>query len=187
MAYTYNAASLGRTAHPAGPSLGHSHHPVTLKRVFIGVLLLCVAIAALALPLVRDGLNLIQAQAHWAPLERWLAQAPMASWLMMFVWGSLVPLSLVVMLRYHRNVLGVLAAIGFALVAVIWYAHMPAQGQCAAMYGDSLWCTAISWGYSLSLGIANAVYLFALVMALLGGISVATTSDEDDEDQAASA
>ena len=185
MAYTPHAPKFGHAA-PAAHS-GRAHHPFTLKRLCLGVLLLCIAIAALALPLVRDGLNLVQAQAHWAPLERWLAQAPMASWLMMFVWGSLVPLSLVVMLRYHRNVLGVLAAIGFALVAVIWYVHMPMQGQCAALYNNSLWCTLISWGYSLSLGIANAVYLFALVMTLLGGISVATTGDADDDAQAASA
>ena len=178
MAYTPHAPSFGRHTAPAADS-ARAHHPITLKRVCLGVLLLCIAIAALALPLVRDGLNLIQAQAHWAPLERWLAQAPMASWLMMFVWGSLVPLSLVVMLRYHRNVLGVAAAIGFALVAVIWYIHKPAQTQCAALYHDSAWCTVIAWGYSLSLGITNAVYLFALVMALIGGISVAATPQDD--------
>lgn len=188
MAYTPHTASLGHAAQAAGPTSVHPrHHPITAKRVFIGVLLLCAAFAALVLPLVRDGLNLIQSQNHWAPLENWLAQAPMASWLMMFVWGSLVPLSLVVMLRHHRNVLGVVAALGFALVAVVWYMHMPAQGQCAALYHDSAWCPVISWGYSLSLGIANAVYLFALVMALLGGISVATTSEDEDDDEEAAA
>jgi hypothetical protein len=183
MAYTPHAPTLGRSDPSA--DAGHTHHPFTLKRICLGVLLLCIAAAALALPLVRDALNLIQSQAHWAPLEHWLAQAPMASWLMMFVWGTLTPVSLLVMLRYHRNVLGVLAAIGFALVAVVWYMHMPALAQCAALYNDSIWCAAISWGYSLSLGIANAVYLFALVMALLGGISVATTSGDDEEDEAA--
>ena len=156
----------------------HAHH-FSLKRVCLGLLLLCIAVAALALPLVRQGLNLLQAQAHWQPLEQWLAQAPMASWLMMFVWGSMVPISLILMLRHQRNVLGVLAALGFAAIAVIWYIHMPAQTQCAALYSDSTWCTVIAWGYSLSLGIANAVYLFALVMALVGGISVAATQQDD--------
>ncbi|MFC3216764.1 hypothetical protein [Comamonas sp. JC664] len=31
-------------------------------------------------------------------------------------------------------------------------------------------------------GISNAVYLFALVMALLGGISVAAIPEDDEED-----
>ena len=155
------------------------HTRYTAKRFCLGILLLCVALAALALPLVRNALNLIQAQAHWPSLQNLLAQAPMVSWLMMFVWGSLVPLSLMAMLRFHRNALGVFAALAFAVIAVIWYAHMPAQSSCAALYNDSRWCTAIGWGYSLSLGVSNAVYLFALVMAMLGGISFAAMPQDE--------
>ena len=162
------------------PQGRHAHF--SARRVCLGILLLCIGIAALALPLVRDALNLVQAQAHWKPLEHWLAQAPMASWLMMFVWGTLVPVSLLVMLRFHRNMLGVLAALAFAVVAVVWYVHMPQQSQCTALYNDSLWCAAIAWGYSLSLGIANAVYLFALVMLLLGGISFAAMPKDDENE-----
>lgn len=165
---------------PSSPASTSKRSHFSAKRVCLGVLLLCIGIAALALPLVRNALNLIQAQAHWAPLEQWLAQAPMASWLMMFVWGTLVPVSLLVMLRFHRNVLGVLTALCFAAIAVVWYVHMPAQSGCGVLYQGSVWCTVIAWGYSLSLGIANAVYLFALVMALLGGISVATTRADDE-------
>ncbi len=182
MAYTTHAQAF---QHAASAGSSHHHH-VTAKRACLGVLLLCIAIAALALPLVREALNHIQAHVHWRALAQWLAQAPMASWLMMFVWGSLVPLSLMVMLRFHRNALGVLAALGFALVAVLWYANMPAQTQCEALYGDSNWCTLITWGYSLSLGLANAVYLFALVMLMLGGLSFATLPQEDEEETPAS-
>ncbi|GAB2804988.1 hypothetical protein GCM10027276_02010 [Comamonas piscis] len=164
--------------HPAGGP--HRRH-FSAKRICLGLVLLCVAIAALALPLVRDGLQLIQSQLHWTALSNWLAQAPMASWLMMFVWGALVPLSLIAMLRYHRNALGVIAALAFAAVAVIWYVHMPALSTCGALYQGSIWCSVISWGYSLSLGISNAVYLFALVMALLGGISFAAIPEDEEE------
>jgi hypothetical protein len=172
--------SHGLHSHQAseGP---HRRH-ISAKRICLGLVLLCVAIAALALPLVRDGLQLIQTQLHWPALANWLAQAPMASWLMMFVWGALVPLSLIAMLRYHRNALGVVAALAFAAVAIIWYVHMPAQSGCAAQYKDSIWCSVIAWGYSLSLGISNAVYLFALVMALLGGISFAAIPEDEEED-----
>ena len=170
---------------PSAPASTSKRSHFSAKRVCLGVLLLCIGIAALALPLVRNALNLIQAQAHWAPLEQWLAQAPMASWLMMFVWGTLVPVSLLVMLRFHRNVLGVLAALAFAVVAVVWYVHMPQQSQCTALYNDSLWCAAIAWGYSLSLGIANAVYLFALVMLLLGGVSFAAMPKDDENESPA--
>lgn len=161
---------------------GHHRRHFSAKRVCLGLVLLCVAIAALALPLVRDGLQLIQTQVHWPALSGWLAQAPMASWLMMFVWGALVPLSLIAMLRHHRNALGVIAALGFAAVAIIWYVHMPALSSCGAMYQGSIWCSVISWGYSLSLGISNAVYLFALVMALLSGISFAAIPEDDEEE-----
>lgn len=163
------------------PSEGHHRRHFSAKRICLGIVLLCVALAALVLPLVRDGLQLIQTQLHWPALSSWLAQASMASWLMMFVWGALVPLSLIAMLRYHRNVLGVVVALAFAAVAVIWYVHMPAQSGCAAQYKDSIWCSVIAWGYSLSLGISNAVYLFALVMALLGGISFAAIPEDDEE------
>ena len=44
----------------------------------------------------------------------------------------------------------------------------------------------ITWGYSLSLGLANAVYLFALVMLMLGGLSFATLPQEDEEETPAS-
>ena len=79
---------------PSSPASTSKRSHFSAKRVCLGVLLLCIGIAALALPLVRNALNLIQAQAHWAPLEQWLAQAPMASWLMMFVWGGAIPLVL---------------------------------------------------------------------------------------------
>ncbi|MFG5777047.1 hypothetical protein ACFIQF_08215 [Comamonas sp. J-3] len=180
MAYTTHAQAF---EHAAGAT--PSHHHVTAKRACLGVLLLCIAIAALALPLVREALDLVQPRMQWQALAQWLAQAPMASWLMMFVWGSLVPVSFLLMLRFHRNWLGALAALGFALVAVLWYANMPSQTQCAALYGDSNWCTLITWGYSLSLGIANAVYLFALVMLMLGGLSFATLPQDDEEDKPA--
>ncbi|MCS4293907.1 hypothetical protein M2375_002139 [Comamonas sp. BIGb0152] len=167
--------------HSSAPTQSPHRRHVSAKRVCLGLVLLCVAIAALALPLVRDGLQLIQTQLHWPALSSWLAQAPMASWLMMFVWGALVPLSLIAMLRYHRNALGVVAALAFAAVAVIWYVHMPALSTCGALYQASIWCSVISWGYSLSLGISNAVYLFALVMALLGGISFAAIPEDDEQ------
>ena len=167
----------------APASAPHPHQRFTVKRVCIGLLLLCIAGAALALPLVRNLLNFFQAQPHWTPMEHWLAQMPMFSWLMMAVWGTLVPISLLVMLHYHRNILGVVVALGFAAVAIAWYVHMPSQAQCAALYDDSGWCTVIEWAYSLSLGIANAVYLFALVMLLLGGLSVAALPAEEDDDE----
>ena len=180
MAVITHANPHHASSQPAQPGR-HAHF--SARRICLGMVLLCIGIAALALPLVRDALNLVQSQTHWKPLEHWLAQAPMASWLMMFVWGTLVPVSLLVMLRFHRNVIGALAALAFAVVAVVWYVHMPQQSQCAALYSDSLWCAAIAWGYSLSLGIANAVYLFALVMLLLGGVSFAAMPKDDEEEK----
>ena len=159
-------------------------HPSTRsKNLLLALALTSLVVAGLVLPLVWDFLAMINEIPKMQWLQSLLAVSPAASWLMMFVWGTLVPVSLLVMLRFHRNVIGALAALAFAVVAVVWYVHMPQQSQCAALYSDSLWCAAIAWGYSLSLGIANAVYLFALVMLLLGGVSFAAMPKDDEEEK----
>ncbi len=160
------------------PSAGvHTHF--SAKLVCLGILVLSLVAAAIVVPLEWNLLHLMQQAPQWTALATWLAQAPLASWLMMFVWGTAVPVSLIVMLRHHRNVLGVLAAIGFALIAVAWYIHMPALATCVPTYGNTVLCNAISWGFSLSLSLANAVYLFALFFGILTGIGVATTQLDD--------
>ena len=65
MAYTTHAQAF---QHAASAGSSHHHH-VTAKRACLGVLLLCIAIAALALPLVREALNHIQAHVHWRALD----------------------------------------------------------------------------------------------------------------------
>lgn len=128
-----------------------------------------------ALPVVWNLLGLIHTQARGDWLAHHLAQAPMAAWLMMLVWGTAVPLCLLATLWGGLRWRGVLLTTGLALWAVAWYVHMPELSQCAAAYGGTV-CAALQLAYPLSLGLALAVHLFALCLLLLSGLGLLSLS-----------
>ena len=132
------------------------------------------AIAGIALPFVWDFLAAINSmpKMHW--LQQMLEQMPAASWLMMFVWGASIPLALLWCLYQaptHKLRNSILVVV-LMLLTVTWYVHMPVSGQCQNIYPGADWaCMALQWGYSLSLGIATAAYvftMFALALSALG-------------------
>ena len=132
------------------------------------------AIAGIALPFVWDFLAAINSmpKMHW--LQQMLEQMPATSWLMMFVWGASIPLALLWCLYQapaHKLRNSILVIV-LMLLTVTWYVHMPVSGQCQNIYPSADWsCLALQWGYSLSLGIATAAYvftMFALALSALG-------------------
>lgn len=172
---------MASTVHtpPAGDmAVHHRHH--SPKLVCFGILLASLAIAGIVVPLEWNVLTVLADLPKWAALQHLLAQAPLASWLLMLVWGTAVPVSLVVALRYHRNAAGAALAIGFAVLALLWYTHMPALSQCESTYQNATLCNGLQWSYSMSLALANAVYLFAVIVGLLSGIGLIATKVDDD-------
>ena len=161
-------ASIVHTSRAGAP-----HH--SPKLVCFGILLASLAIAGIVLPMEWNVLALLAELPKWAGLQQLLARAPLASWLLMLLWGTAVPLSLLLALRYHRNAIGAALAIGFAALALLWYMHMPALSQCSDIYQNAALCSGLQWSYSLSLAIANAVYLFAVILGLLSGIGLIAT------------
>lgn len=135
-----------------------------------------------ALPAVWNLLAFIHTLPRWDWLAQNLAQAPMAAWLMMLVWGTAVPLCLLATLWGGLRWRGGLLTAGLALWAVAWYVHMPALSQCAALYDGGSACTVLQTVYPLSLGLTVAVYLFGLCVLLLGGLGlVSRTTLQPDE------
>ena len=162
------------------PQGRHAHF--SARRVCLGVLLLCIGIAALALPLVRDALNLVQAQAHWKPLEHWLAQAPMASWLMMFVWGACIPAALLAGMHWSGHKIATAASMLVLMwVAITWYVHMPTMGLCSTLYPESeIACSALQWAGSMSLGLATAAYVFLMLGLAISALDLLIRGLDDD-------
>jgi hypothetical protein len=143
-----------------------SHPSRRSKNLLRALALASLAVAGFVLPFVWDVLAAINELPKMAWLQAMLAQAPLLSWLMMFVWGAAVPAVLLLGMQVSpthrlRNAAMVLALM---LVAVTWYVHMPASSRCMALYPNTTWaCELLQWGYSLSLGIATATYVFAML------------------------
>jgi len=143
-----------------------SHPSRRSKNLLRALALASLAVAGFALPFVWDVLAAINELPKMAWLQSLLAQAPLLSWLMMFVWGAAIPVVLIMCMQVSpahrlRNAAMVLALM---LVAVTWYVHMPASSRCMAIYPHTTWaCDVLQWGYSLSLGIATATYVFTML------------------------
>ncbi|MGE8319122.1 MAG: hypothetical protein ACN6O3_10275 [Comamonas sp.] len=170
---------MASTVHTPPPVGVHRHH--SPKLVCFGILLASLAIAGIVVPMEWNLLAVLADLPKWSGLQQLLAVVPLASWLLMLVWGTAVPVSLLLALRYHRNATGAALALGFAALALLWYMHMPALNQCDNLYPNPSLCTGLQWSYSLSLAVANAVYLFAIIVGLLSGIGLIATKVDDGE------
>ena len=150
-------------------------HPSTRsKNLLLALALTSLVVAGLVLPLVWDFLAMINEIPKMQWLQSLLAVSPAASWLMMFVWAASIPLALLWCLYQapaHKLRNSILVVV-LMLLTVTWYVHMPVSGQCQNIYPSADWsCLALQWGYSLSLGIATAAYvftMFALALSALG-------------------
>ena len=142
-------------------------HSSARRHPFLRALgLASLAIAGLILPFVWDVLSIVNEMPKIGWLQHALAQVPVLSWLMMFVWGIAIPG--VLLWSMHRTTPHKLATVVAMLVlmwiAVTWYVHMPVSGQCMNLYAQWAWaCTTLQWAYSLSLGIATAAYVFIML------------------------
>ena len=138
-------------------------------------LLACVAV----MPMVWNLLTLLHTLPHWGLLQRVLAHSPMTAWLLMLAWGAAVPLCLLATLFGGLHWRGALCTVGALLLAVVWYMHMPALQQCGALYGMGGVCRLLQAIYPLSLGLAVAVYLFGLIVLLLGSLGLVSLAPSD--------
>ena len=148
-------------SHPSGV-----HHRSRGKGLLLALGLASLAVAGIVLPFVWDLLGFVNGLPKMGWLQSILAVSPVFSWLMMFAWGVAVPVALIYAL-YHPQThpWGNAAMVAGAMfIAITWYVHMPASGQCGAMYPHAGWaCTILDLGYSLSLGFATAAYVFTVL------------------------
>lgn len=141
-------------------------HSARNHNLLVALMLASLAAAGLILPFVWDGLATLNEMPKILWLQNALAQAPIASWLMMFVWGAAVPA--ILLLGMHQapahKLRCTLTTLAVMMIALTWYVHMPMSGQCMVMYPRADWaCTLLRWGYSLSLGLATAAYVFTML------------------------
>ena len=156
-----------------------SHNPVQHqpsqrgKHLLLAIALASLAIAGFVLPFVWDVLAAIDALPKMAWLTDLLARSPVASWLLMFFWGATIPLMLLFTLHqspHHRvrNIVGVLVLM---FIAITWYVHMTPAFRCDALYPQAeLACSALRWGFSTSLGLATAAYVFSVFVIAFSSI-----------------
>jgi hypothetical protein len=98
---------------------------------------------------------------------------------MMFAWGLAVPVALIYALYHPQTHPWANAAMvaGAMLVAITWYVHMPAASQCTAMYPQTgMACSVLQWGFSMSLGVATAAYVFLVFMIALSSLGLLVDS-----------
>ena len=142
-------------------------HSSARRHPFLRALgLASLAIAGLILPFVWDVLSLVNEMPKMDWLQETLAQAPVLSWLMMFVWGAAIPGVLLWRMHQqrHHKLMTVTAMLALMWIAITWYVHMPVSGQCGNLYPQWAWaCTVLQWAYSLSLGLATATYVFVML------------------------
>ena len=157
-----------------------SHNPIRHPSQRSKNLLLAIALASLALagfivPFVWDVLASVDALPKMAWLQNLLATSPIFSWLMMFVWGASIPLMLLFMLRQapaHRVRNG-LAVLALMFIAITWFVHMTPAAHCDTLYPNAgLACSALRWGFSTSLGLATAAYVFAIFVVGFSSIGL---------------
>lgn len=135
------------------------------KNLLLAIALASLAVAGFVLPFVWDVLAAVDSLPKMAWLTGLLASAPVLSWLMMFVWGAAIPLMLLLALHQspaHR-VRNALFVVALMFIAVTWFVHMTPAGQCDVLFPSSgLACSALKWGFSTSLGLATAAYVFTI-------------------------
>lgn len=141
-----------------------SHPSKRSKNLLRALALASLAVAGFVLPFVWDVLAAINELPKMTWLQTLLAQAPLLSWLMMFVWGAAIPVVLIMLVSSTHRLRNAAMVLALMLVAVTWYVHMPASSRCMAIYSNATWaCDVLQWGYSLSLGIATATYVFTML------------------------
>lgn len=167
----------------------HSNIPSHRKLCLLRALALAsLAIAGMSLPFAWDVLASIDRMPKMGWLQQALAQVPPLSWIMMFVWGGAIPLVLLLSLQQERphKLRTAIAMLVLMLIAVTWYAHMPLSSQCAAMYpAASFSCSALEWGYSLSLVLSLAAYAFLILGLSITALGLLAEGLEDEHGHAA--
>jgi hypothetical protein len=153
----------------------------TWRYVGLGLMLASIAVAAAVLPFVWNFLDAINALPKMAWLQTLLAGMPAASWVLMLVWGTAVPVALMVAFSRPGQVLpSVLLIAALTLWAVTWYVHMPAASQCTGLYPDSSLCGVLQWTFSLSLGLATSIYIFAIFLLAVSSLCMLTDDGSSD-------
>lgn len=151
------------------------HHRSRGKGLLLALVLASLAVAGIVLPFVWDLLGFVNSMPKLAWLQQMLAVAPGLSWLMMFAWGLAVPAALLYALYQPQSRPWAHAALvaGAMLGALVWYTHMPAAAQCTTLYPQAdMACQALRWGFSLSLGVATAAYVFIVFMVALSSLGL---------------
>lgn len=157
------------------PDASRGTQPSTFQRHHLlwALALASLAVAGAVLPQVWDVLDLLDGLPKLAWLRSLLDAMPMASWLLMFAWGAAVPVALLDALRRPRGLRSVLRVGVSILLALVWYAHMPSAALCYPFYHRYTVCSALQWGFSLSLGLATAAYVFGLFLLALSALELA--------------
>ena len=146
----------------------HAIHALThpsrrSKNLLRALALASLALAGLILPFVWNLLSAINDLPKMAWLQQLLGVVPVFSWLMMFLWGSAIPLALLLCLHEQYRRRAAVALLVLMFIAITWFVHMPSAGRCDVMYRNSeLACSALRWGFSTSLGLATAAYVFTI-------------------------
>ncbi|KLO58849.1 hypothetical protein ACF8PL_11215 [Delftia sp. WSY_4] len=157
-------------SHPSGV-----HHRSRGKGLLLALGLASLAVAGIVLPFVWDLLGFVNGLPKMEWLQSILAVSPVFSWLMMFAWGLAVPVALIYALYHPQTHPWANAAMvaGAMFIAVTWYVHMPAASQCTAMYPQTgMACSVLQWGFSMSLGVATAAYVFLVFMIALSSLGL---------------
>ncbi|WP_353234278.1 hypothetical protein [Diaphorobacter ruginosibacter] len=156
------------------------------KNLMLAFTLGSLAIAGFVLPFVWDVLAAIDALPKMAWLQQLLHAAPVASWLLMFAWGASIPLMLLFALHQapRHRVRNTVAVLALMLIAITWFVHMPSAAHCDVMYPHAeLACSALRWGFSTSLGLATAAYVFAIFVVGFSAVGLFAQCIENESAQ----
>ncbi len=151
----------------ASTTSNHSilHPSQRSKNLVLAIALASLAVAGFVLPFVWDVLATVDSMPKMAWLTQLLAGSPIVSWMLMFAWGATIPMMLLFALHQapaHRIRNGFFVLV-LMFIAITWFVHMPSAGRCDVMYRNSeLACSALRWGFSTSLGLATAAYVFTI-------------------------
>ena len=164
-------------------------HSSARRHPFLRALgLASLAIAGLILPFVWDVLSIVNEMPKIGWLQHALAQVPVLSWLMMFVWGGAIPLVLLHSLQQtpSHKLRTVVLMLVLMWIAITWYVHMPASNQCSTLYDSWEWaCSVLQWGYSMSLLLAIAAYAFLMLGLVISALGQLAEGMEDEKSHAA--
>lgn len=169
-----------------------SHNPIRQpsnrgRNLLLAIALASLAIAGFVLPFVWDVLSAVDNLPKMAWLTNILSTSAVASWLLMFFWGATIPLMLLFTLHQspHHRVRNIFFVLVLMFIAVTWYVHMPAAYHCDALYPQAeLACSALRWGFSTSLGLATAAYVFSVFVVAFSSIGFLAQCIGDKPDEA---